>query len=384
MSSEALPTMYAPAERAPSDTVTEQVRLVSADSTLVEILNAIPVIVAVLNEQRQTVFANSALAAFLSESDISEFLGMRWGEILHCIHAFETEGGCGTTESCETCGAVNAVLNSLAGTEDIQECRILRNPTDHSLDLMITATPFRLDDQTLTVVAAEDISHQKRRSALERTFFHDILNTAGGIQGLTALFEISEPDEFDELKEMLARQSEQLIEEINTQRELLQAEQHQLTLHIQPANSDALLNSLVDLYSNHEVAAGKTIQIDADSMDLAVQTDRTLVCRVVGNMLKNALEASLIGEMVTVGAQQIDDNVTFWVHNPAFMPREVQLQVFQRSFTTKGSGRGIGTYSIKLLGEQYLKGAVSFSSSEETGTRFELRIPLTFDYSAIT
>jgi sensor histidine kinase regulating citrate/malate metabolism len=54
------------------------------------------------------------------------------------------------------------------------------------------------------------------------------------------------------------------------------------------------------------------------------------------------------------------------------MPVDVQLQIFQRSFSTKGNGRGIGTYSIKLLTEQYLNGKVSFVSNESEGTRFSL------------
>ena len=58
------------------------------------------------------------------------------------------------------------------------------------------------------------------------------------------------------------------------------------------------------------------------------------------------------------------------------MPPEVQLQVFNRSFSTKGNGRGIGTYSIKLLCERYLKGKVSFVSSAEQGTIFKVTLPL--------
>jgi len=52
------------------------------------------------------------------------------------------------------------------------------------------------------------------------------------------------------------------------------------------------------------------------------------------------------------------------------MPAEIQMQIFQRSFSTKGSDRGIGTYSIKLLAENYLKGKVDFSSNESEGTIF--------------
>jgi signal transduction histidine kinase len=58
------------------------------------------------------------------------------------------------------------------------------------------------------------------------------------------------------------------------------------------------------------------------------------------------------------------------------MTREVQLGVFQRSFSTEGSGRGLGTCSMKLIGERYLDGNVWFESSEEKGTVFYAEFPL--------
>jgi signal transduction histidine kinase len=57
------------------------------------------------------------------------------------------------------------------------------------------------------------------------------------------------------------------------------------------------------------------------------------------------------------------------------MPKEVRLQVFQRSFSTKGADRGLGTYSVKLLTEKYLKGKVSFSSQQGEGTTFFVLLP---------
>jgi CheY-like chemotaxis protein len=58
------------------------------------------------------------------------------------------------------------------------------------------------------------------------------------------------------------------------------------------------------------------------------------------------------------------------------MAPHVQLQMFQRSFSTKGRGRGIGTYSVKLLTEKYLKGRVAFTSDPLTGTTFSVMVPL--------
>lgn len=39
--------------------------------------------------------------------------------------------------------------------------------------------------------------------------------------------------------------------------------------------------------------------------------------------------------------------------------------------------RGIGTYSVKLLVEKYLKGTVNFESEEGLGTVFYVRLPKT-------
>jgi len=48
-------------------------------------------------------------------------------------------------------------------------------------------------------------------------------------------------------------------------------------------------------------------------------------------------------------------------------------------FPPKASGRGLGTYSIKLLTERYLKGSVAFTTSPEAGTRFTATLPINLE-----
>jgi signal transduction histidine kinase len=139
--------------------------------------------------------------------------------------------------------------------------------------------------------------------------------------------------------------------------------------------TNEILEELAVVYRRHEVAKGKKIALAAEAEALAFRSDYTLLSRVLGNMLKNALEATSAGESVTLGARHDADQVEFWVTNPGFMPRDVQLQVFQRSFSTKGQGRGIGTYSIRLFVTRYLQGTVDFTSSKELGTTFRVRLP---------
>ncbi len=66
--------------------------------------------------------------------------------------------------------------------------------------------------------------------------------------------------------------------------------------------------------------------------------------------------------------------IFFFVYNKTVMTESVKLQVFQRSFSTKGKGRGIGTYSVKLFVERYLKGKVAFVSEEGKGTTFSVTV----------
>jgi hypothetical protein len=53
----------------------------------------------------------------------------------------------------------------------------------------------------------------------------------------------------------------------------------------------------------------------------------------------------------------------------------VALRIFEGQYTTKpGPGRGLGTYSMKLLAENYLDATVGFVTSPTRGTIFRLRI----------
>jgi signal transduction histidine kinase len=304
--------------------------------------------------------------------------GLRPGEALHCIHSDETEGGCGTTEFCRTCGAARAIVAAIGGKKNVQECRITTHDGE-SLDMRAWACPL-MNGNEFVSFALEDISHEKRRRALERIFFHDVLNTAGGVQGLTELLkEEADPQAAKELIDMIRTGAHTLMEEINAQKALSSAETGDLTVEVDTVRSDDLLKEVIGLYEYHAVARDRRLQLHPDAETVQFTTDPTLVRRVLANMTKNALEASFAGQTVTLGAVRREDEIDLWVHNRGVMPRDSQLQVFQRSFSTKGKGRGLGTYSIRLLTERYLKGRTSFTSKEGEGTTFFVTLPLQLD-----
>jgi signal transduction histidine kinase len=183
-------------------------------------------------------------------------------------------------------------------------------------------------------------------------------------------------DELKDYSKILTGLASHLIDEIQAQRDIFSAEKGELRVKFAEMNTNEILTSTVHLYSQHPVAMGKGIRYKSGDRDETVNSDERLVRRVLGNMVKNALEAIDEGEYISLWGRQCFKHYVFCVHNKQFMAPLVQLQVFNRSFSTKGIGRGLGTYSIKLLTEKYLHGRAGFTSNKEHGTIFYAIIPL--------
>jgi signal transduction histidine kinase len=141
-------------------------------------------------------------------------------------------------------------------------------------------------------------------------------------------------------------------------------------------NSRDVVARTIAQYLKNQACDGKTIHASEICDEIPIFTDMALLMRVLGNLVKNALEATPPGGTVTVGCHAaIENAVEFFVHNAACIPNEIQLQIFKRSFSTKGTGRGLGTYSVKLLTERFLDGKADFSSTPGAGTIFFVRFP---------
>jgi len=345
-------------------------------------LDATNSMILILNTCRQAVFANKAYLAMMNIQEISELMGQRPGEIIKCVHAYDGLDGCGTADACKYCNGMNTILTAMNSNKDsIGEFSHIntRHGYEQNLNLSIYVSPLKVKKEMFYVVSFANKNDSVGKRMLERTFFHDIINKAGALKGIVSLLKEDVPAIIKPEVEFVEEAFQSLVEDIQSQKYLTDAENKQLVLQLSRIHSCEQLQSVSKLYEGHDAARHKTITIDRGCINKELYTDQRLLRRILGNMVKNALEASDEGGIVTLGCN-IDDEknewITFWVHNDNYMDERVQNFVFHRSFSTKGDGRGLGTYSMKLFGEKFLQGKVDFVSDTDKGTRFYIKLPL--------
>jgi sensor histidine kinase regulating citrate/malate metabolism len=373
-------TYFDSPERSEPEEIIDDFLLFKVNPLISEILEGFPEFVLVLNRNRQIVaFNNKAYSAFRVKEP-EQILGKRIGEALNCIHSSLPPKGCGTAAVCSECGAAKAIKYSWENKEKVdEECKItsLVDNREYSHEFSVFTQPINFKDNHYTLFSVKDISSVKRKESLERIFFHDILNTSGAINGLVQLLtKETDSDEKEKLIKSLIISSEQLLNEILLQQEIRHAEEGNLQVNIKEASINEILLAAYDLYENHELSIGRNFSVSFLENDLAIKTDKVLVVRSLGNLIKNAFEATTNNDEIRLYPFVTDDTIYLNVYNSQLIPENVQLQLFQRSFSTKQKkGRGIGLYSVKLIIEQNLDGKVSFVSDKQLGTVFTIELP---------
>ncbi len=374
-------TRFASPDRSDKEVIRNEYEKVDSVEYARQIMNAMPCLSVILNSNRQIVYANEALTSLLGIDGMLETLGLRPGELVSCIHSRIMPGGCGTADACRQCGAVNTILKCMeTHRPEKGECLITSVLEGQllSFEFKVNCSPFFLGDDCFVIMTLTDISGEKRRKLLERTFLHDLANQTGNLQGLAYMIRQADVNgELGELSNILSTVSSTINDEIVSYRQLISAENNMLPINISDVNARDAIDTVIRSARFHDVSRDKEIAVVPPIPDVTFRTDPALLQRVLLNMMKNALEVTPSSGIIDIGCDLRNNNaITFYVRNTGVIPDHVKTQIFQRSFSTKEEGRGIGTYSMKLFGERYLKGKVGFESDPESGTSFHITLPL--------
>ncbi len=369
-------TYFASPQRAGQESLIAEIDCVNTNQVMSGLLQSISGLLAILNEHRQIVALNDSFLKMLGIENPAKVLGLRPGEALECIHAHDEPTGCGTSKFCSTCGAAIAIVSSLGKDKPVERICALavqRGSKEVDIVLLVRARPMKMDGKRFLLLFLQDITRQYQLSALERTFFHDVNNMLLMLMGASELLEENNPSE---LSRIIHQTSSHLIKEVAIQRSLSENESTKYQPLWHEFTSEQIIKELRSFFDNHPAAQDKNIEYPKNYPLVSIRTDISLLLRVLCNMVINALEATPDKGRIRIWLEEENGSLTFYVWNAQEISPEISRRIFQRNFSTKDeSGRGVGTYSMKLFGEEILGGRVNFTTSPE-GTIFKFDIPL--------
>ncbi|TVS14839.1 MAG: hypothetical protein EA424_18155 [Planctomycetaceae bacterium] len=134
-------------------------RLIVGVPLLQEIINAMPVPVAVLNDKGQVVLTNRCWDRSVGEAT-NCLLGARHGELLGCSRCEDGPDGCGTARSCNHCGAAISILESQHSRGQVTcEFRLYRRTSEgpELEERLVTTTPIQVDGRDFSIFVLHDV-----------------------------------------------------------------------------------------------------------------------------------------------------------------------------------------------------------------------------------
>jgi len=325
--------------------------------------------VMVLGRNHRLVWANQALCDFV-DGDIEDLTGLSPGNVLGCGNCNGTGDACGRKDEC---GLRIALADGFSAGGTSHEF-LLERDNGEVKELRLKSSPIGPFASDHLFLVVEDRSMQNRRDMLERVFFHDLINSLGAIQGAAMMLQETVKGDDTEMAWLLAEQSQEMLNEVRSHRDLFDAETGTFRPKQEEISCQHILKRIAANFSVHESFGGRVILLDTSCEDVRFGSDMSLLRRVLGNMVKNALEAD--GGVVRLGYRMEEGGIVLEVHNESVIPQENRERIFRRAYSTKGIGRGLGCYSMKLFGEGILGGRVWYRSEVGEGTSFCIWLPL--------
>ena len=228
-----------------------------------------------------------------------------------------------------------------------------------TMTLSLKESSIRIHEQTLRIIALNDISHELDEREIDswirltRVLTHEIMNSLTPVTSLSEmLLTLPGAQKDEELRqglETIHATGKGLVNFVMSYRKLTRLPAPEPTLFdVRP-----FLERMVQLAKHQHPSPNIRITLEEVQEDLMAFADESMLTQVLTNLLKNAVQAigaSQEGEIRLRGFVDKRDMVRIEVANngPRIAP-EIAEQMFVPFFTTKEEGSGIGLSLSKQM-----------------------------------
>jgi DNA-binding response OmpR family regulator len=217
---------------------------------------------------------------------------------------------------------------------------------------------------------------------IERINRHDLKTPIGSVIALPEflLKDANLTAEQRETIETIRGAGYQMLNMVNSTLDMYKMENGTYKPRITPVDAlrlcSTIMTDLRDLAASYSVSFhfimdGEPLVTGAH---FTVAAEESLLFSMLANIIRNAVEASPQGEMVTIELKSME-KATIIVRNKSAIPEQIRTTFFDK-YTTYGKegGTGLGTYSAKLISTT-LSGELRYETSSIDGTALVITLP---------
>ncbi len=153
-----------------------------------------------------------------------------------------------------------------------------------------------------------------------------------------------------------------------------------VSLQRTPTNINHIIYSCVELLEIKLYRKSIDYKINIDRRLKELSADKGKIEQLIINLLLNALDSvDDFGKIIISTSKENNNGQAYFVirveDDGKGIPKEVLVNIFEPFYTTKTKGTGLGLANVKRIVEAH-GGIVKVSNAEETGTIFEVLIPM--------
>lgn len=251
---------------------------------------------------------------------------------------------------------------------------IIRARVKNHLDFRQARQELQRQNQMLQAYA-------RMREDMERISRHDLRTPLNVVINLPQMLLEDEDLNLDEetrhYLDTILRAGYRMLSMIDMSLDLVKMEQG--TYHLQPIAVDlvGVVRKVTADLRTHAAANDVSLATcwgENPEQELHITGEELLCYSMTANLVKNAIEASPRGGVVTLRFLP-DPEHCLAIHNMGVIP-EAARPVFFEKYSTYGKegGTGLGTYSARLIART-MNGDMGFETCEQAGTAIQIRLP---------
>lgn len=283
------------------------------------------------------------------------------------------------------------VARTFLSGKPVSEPTFYLNKDGHSTPVMLTVSPIMIKGKPVGAIEVfRDMSKEYEIDQMKSEFVsiasHQLRTPLSAVKiychMLSDGFEGELSESQNELMRIIIESADRMNELIDTLLNAARLESGRLPLDIVEVNPSDVLSRVISELK--PVADEKTQKIQIKNLrdDQCIETDPFLLGEVFANLISNAIKYSPPKSDIKLSLKKDKDNLKFKISDSGYgIPKDVQTRIFTKFFRGENilnketSGSGLGLYMVKRIVDN-LGGKISFKSTENKGTTFEVSIPI--------